>query len=362
MMKLMRIVAAFTLVAMMSALLGGASAKAAPTTQSTLPAEVLQYEWVLEYLNTDAKSAGQDLTSHQITIKFGALGTVEGFGGCNSYSGTYTVSGQQLTIADNLISTMMACEESVMAREQQYFRNLTSVNGYALNQSKLDLIYADGHNAMTYIPGTDLGRPGGQGEGSDLPAEILQAEWTLQHFNSNARAEQDVREAGITIKFDANHTFAGFAGCNNYNGFYTVSGQQLTIGDNIAVTRMACAGAPSLLESRYLELLPTVKSYTATASELQLVYGDDGAALVYVPSLQVMPVQPAVPEPQTAPQTAPPPPAPPEQPVAQPVAGMPQTGAGDGPFLTLLALVGALVALVTGVALRRRHAYENARK
>src|SRR5438067_1769920 len=56
---------------------------------STLKYQVLE----LKYVSTEAKTAGQDVTSHKITIKFAADGSLSGSGGCNDYFGSYTVSG-----------------------------------------------------------------------------------------------------------------------------------------------------------------------------------------------------------------------------------------------------------------------------
>ena len=290
MLKLFRIPAALAMVALMSIMLGGTGAKAAPTAQSTLPAAVLQTEWTLQYFSSDAKNAGQDVSSSHITIKFEADGTLGGSGGCNSYFGTYTVSGQKMTIPDKLGSTQKACDESVMNQESLYFGFCLPSMAYAL-KGYSDLIYADSATAMTFIPS---GSQGGQGGGSALSAEILQTEWVLRYFNSNVRGSEDVATAGISIKFAADGTLDGYAGCNNYFGSYTVSGQQLTIAENLGTTRMACPPAQTTLEGRYLMLLPTVKSYTATATELQLVYGNDGAALVYIPWAMTPQVEPPV--------------------------------------------------------------------
>src|SRR5437764_302237 len=111
--RLLRFAAVLSMMVFLSAAGSGGGALAAPggspAQQSTLPAEVLQYEWVLEYFSTDDKAAGYDKTALQITITFAPDGTLSGFGGCNDYSGSYTVSGQSLTIGSNLISTQKAC-------------------------------------------------------------------------------------------------------------------------------------------------------------------------------------------------------------------------------------------------------------
>lgn len=254
---------------------------------------------------------------------------MSGSGGCNNYTGSYTVSGDQLTIADAFGKTLMACEEAITRRENLFLGALPTVTSYALNQGKLELTYSNANNVMTFTSGAD------QGGNSALPAEVMQTTWTLRNFNGNAEAGPDVAAAGITIKFEADGTFDGFSACNNYFGSYIVSGQQIAIGDNIGATRMACLAAATALESRYLKLLPTVKSYTATATELHLIYGDDGAALVYVSG------------------SGAPPAVPPITPVSG--AGMPNTGGGT-PLITLTLLLGSLVALVTGFALRNARA------
>ncbi|MFL5733283.1 MAG: META domain-containing protein [Chloroflexia bacterium] len=332
MLNFLRFVTALTMVALTSTMFGSAGAMAAPAgypaAQTTLPADVLQYEWVLEYFNTDAKSAGQDVSSSRITIKFEADGNLSGSGGCNDYFGSYIVSGQNMTISNNLGSTQKACAGPVMANEQLYFRLLLTVNAYVLNQGKLDLVYADGHNAMTFTAGAARG---GQGGKAALPAEVVQTEWILRYFNSSLKADTDVAGVGLSIKFEADGTLSGFSGCNNYSGSYTVSGQQLTIGKDLITTRMACTAALSTLESRYLRLLPTVKSYSATASRLQLVYGDNGAAMVYIPRANAPQVEPPFP------------------------TGMPRTGEGTLSLMLLL-LAGSFVALCSGFAMRKDRA------
>src|SRR3954468_3190999 len=114
MVKQLKFVAALAMAVLMSGMLGSVGAKAALAGQSALPAEELQYEWVLEDFNTDAKAAGQDMTAAQMTITFISDGSLNGVGGCTNYSGSYTVSGQSLTIGNILIATQKACPEPAM--------------------------------------------------------------------------------------------------------------------------------------------------------------------------------------------------------------------------------------------------------
>jgi len=289
MFRLLRLVSALSMVALMSVTLGGAGAMAAPAgypaAQATLPAEVVQTQWVLEYFSNEDKSAGHDVTSDNITIKFEADGTLGGSGGCNTYFGSYTVSGQQMTIS-KVGSTQKACEQAVMDKETQYLQQLSTVNAYNLSNSKLELAYANSKNTMTFIPGsggTGQGGTGGTGAATSLPPDILQATWTLQYFNTDAQsAGQDVSGDNITIKFEADGTLSGSGGCNTYSGTYTVSNQQMTIGQNLVSTRIACEQAVMDRESLYFRLLPTVNAYQVTNGNLELLYADGHNAMTFI--------------------------------------------------------------------------------
>ena len=136
------------------------------------------------------------------------------------------------------------------------------------------------------------------------------------------------------VKFEPDGTFYGSAGCNDFSGTYTVSGEKLTIGPNIATTRKVCPEAEMQLEGHFLQLLAAVKSFTLANGndQLSLDYQDTGSSLVFVRTTLVV--------------------APHVQPVVV-VVGMPTTGGGTPP-LALLLLAGSLVALVAGFGLRRQ--------
>jgi heat shock protein HslJ len=96
---------------------------------------------------------GMDGTE-QVTLVFGADGTVSGSGGCNTYSGPYTTTGtDQLTIG-TLASTMKACEEQVMETEQMFFAALENVATYQLEGNTLTLRDAGGATQamFTHVP------------------------------------------------------------------------------------------------------------------------------------------------------------------------------------------------------------------
>lgn len=78
----------------------------------------------------------------------------------------------------------------------------------------------------------------------------------------------------ITITFNNDGSFAGFAGCNNYNGRYTLTGQTTEFGkiisfSPIASTKMYCADT-SNSEDTYLKVLQQTVTYSITNNKMLL--------------------------------------------------------------------------------------------
>lgn len=71
-------------------------------------------------------------------------GAVSGSGGCNNYSGSYQVSGQQLTFGP-IATTMMACQPPQMDLESAFLAALGEAASYAIEGD--ELILSDGGGA-----------------------------------------------------------------------------------------------------------------------------------------------------------------------------------------------------------------------
>jgi heat shock protein HslJ len=111
------------LVAVAVAACGGSQATPRPTVPPDLPGT----EWTLGLQAGTAPAANA-----RPTLTFGTDGTVSGFGGCNNYGGTYTVSGSLMTIAG--LETQpgtFECAPDVVDFQQQYLDALASTTGWA---------------------------------------------------------------------------------------------------------------------------------------------------------------------------------------------------------------------------------------
>lgn len=96
--------------------------------------------WVLTSLNGSSPIAGST-----ITLAF-EDGRASGSAGCNSYGGSYTLSGADGVTFRDVFSTMMACvgPEGVMEQEIQYLDILGAAHGYSMQDNTLQIFTPDG--------------------------------------------------------------------------------------------------------------------------------------------------------------------------------------------------------------------------
>jgi len=104
-----------------------------PDQSSTLPADIVGVEWMLEEM--DGKAVDHETVS---SLMLNERGTAGGKGGCNRFFATITASGDALTFSE-IGSTFMACGDAAMERERAYFDALGRVATYRLDSGKLIL-------------------------------------------------------------------------------------------------------------------------------------------------------------------------------------------------------------------------------
>jgi heat shock protein HslJ/uncharacterized lipoprotein YbaY len=90
------------------------------------PASLLQGgEWVVE----DIAGAGI-VDGSYATLNFGADGELAGSGSCNRYSGSYTLTGEGLSVSSKTAMTMMACVPALMQQESRFMQLLSQVRRF----------------------------------------------------------------------------------------------------------------------------------------------------------------------------------------------------------------------------------------
>jgi heat shock protein HslJ len=120
------------------------TASAAPDLAAT--------RWVALSINNGSGGVTSVVAGSTVTATFGSGGELAGSGGCNDYSGSYTVDGSSMTIGP-LAATKKACADpAIQQQEDRYFAALGEVATYAFSGDQLELRDASGGLLVRYAP------------------------------------------------------------------------------------------------------------------------------------------------------------------------------------------------------------------
>jgi heat shock protein HslJ len=120
---------------------GLALADASGTTVLTFGAAVpasVEGPWVVTLVNNGNQGVEPVPDGVSATVAFGPDGTVEGFGGCNSFGGGYSVDGESIAIGP-LMSTKMSCGKTADTFEAQLLAALKAATTWSVSAGVLDL-------------------------------------------------------------------------------------------------------------------------------------------------------------------------------------------------------------------------------
>lgn len=106
-------------------------------------------EWELSSINNAAPSTEQ-YSRGLPTISFTKENKVSGHGGCNRFSGEYTLEGDKL-ILGRMLSTKMFCPGG---GEELYMKSLGGVTSFKAEKEKLSLINGS-QEVLTFVPKKD---------------------------------------------------------------------------------------------------------------------------------------------------------------------------------------------------------------
>ena len=253
-----------------------ASATEAPTVESTpspistsaptAPANPLtDGSWKLVRYGPPAEP--REPIAETVNLSFEADGNLGGSGGCNSFFGSYEITGTAMTIGE-VGSTEMACEpQALMAQEVEYLGALDRVTEFVQPGNTLTLRYPEGELVFDHV--------------SAPPAPTLEnTAWRFNGFAQNDAVSMIAGAEAITAEV-RDGTISGNGGCNRYNGPVTIQGQQMTIGP-IVSTKMACDAMEA--ETQYLTALQSVTAWEIDDQTLALHH--PGGSLLFVADTQ----------------------------------------------------------------------------
>jgi heat shock protein HslJ len=203
-------------------------------------------------------------------MAFAPEGTVTGTDGCNQYSGTFRTDGSSIQVGQ-LATTRMACELPRMAQADAFGAAFSGATEWRLLETgELEL---RGHGDLLASEGIAAPPSDAAPPAIGLPG----TSWSLIDLDGSASFDPGVAP---DLTFADDGTLSGFAGCNDYNGSFTLDGDSIDIGP-LATTRMACGAPGSDVEAAYLPALDAVGTWEVLPSGQLVLSGPQ--VLTYQP-------------------------------------------------------------------------------
>jgi heat shock protein HslJ len=179
-------------------------------------------EWILDR----ASSSVRVVDPRPITIRFDPGGVVSGVTPCNSYRGSYTLSGGATIRISGISQTLRACDARAQAAEQEYLAVLQTMDSVEPAISTRLTLAGPSNARLAY-------------HAFDVASAIL-GNWEVV----NVARDDAIR--GITpglhpvVTFRADATMAVESACGRRAGSWSLAGDRLTIS-GLATADTSCA-------------------------------------------------------------------------------------------------------------------------
>ncbi len=194
---------------------------------------------------------------------------LSGNDGCNQFSASYTVEGDSFAIGEDSMSTLMACEEPIMQRADEFNKALQNSAKYKLTSKQLQLLDQSGKVLAVF-----------EAQSQELAGTSWLATFVMTESPDDISSLSSVQAAKPTLTFGIEGQLNGNAGCNNYFADYKVDGNTLTIGDTGATAKL-CEDDIMAEEADFFAALSKVVSYQITGTTLQLRDVDDNTLISF---------------------------------------------------------------------------------
>ena len=240
--------------------LSGCCRVPAAAAGGTAPARLQGATWQLKEMPGPQSAALGQLT-RPVTVRFES-GRLSGFAGCNNFSGSYALDGDQLKIGP-VASTQMACPEPGSSIENAFHAALSGSLRYAVDGDDLSATTASGATLRFR---------------REPPPQLAGAGWKVTSFNNNRHAVVGVLgQSAITLSFKDGQV-AGNAGCNNFHGAYSTDGGKIRVGP-LATTRRACEESLMTQEQEFLAALASAVTWSIDGNVLDMHRADGERAI-----------------------------------------------------------------------------------
>ncbi len=176
-------------------------------------------DWQVGFYNNGKEALVSPIAGSAITLLFGDDGSVSGSASCNTFSGGYTLEGDQLTVGQ-LATTMMMCvePEGVMEQEAAFMAALQTTATYKITGDALELLNANGGRAVTASAQALALAAGGN------PKDVMGKTWVWQKMVTSDRGDIVPTEpAAFTLELLPDGTALVRSDCNSVAGGFTMA-------------------------------------------------------------------------------------------------------------------------------------------
>lgn len=196
--------------------------------------------------------SGHELVADSVIELAFMADSVAARAGCNSMNGGYEIVDGTLEVSD-MASTMMACDDALMAQDTWLSEFLTSGPVIVLDGDTLTLT---GHDAALTLSAVQ-------------PAELEGTTWTITGIVANEAVSSLPMDAEASITITDGQA-AIRTGCNNGSTSVEITDTTMTFGP-IALTKMACPPDLTELEASVLAALDGEVTYEISGDSLSLI-------------------------------------------------------------------------------------------
>ncbi len=156
-------------------------------TLSTDQRVLIGVDWRLVSLGP-AGSETTVVAGTTVTLKFAEDNRASGSTGCNNYSGSYQVRGDNLSFS-RLVSTRRAClDQNANQQEQRFLSTLGAASRFRLAASRLTILSDRGRSALHFIDSAALEPQDGPREDRSDPVATLAAYYSAINARDYRRA------------------------------------------------------------------------------------------------------------------------------------------------------------------------------
>jgi heat shock protein HslJ len=214
---------------------------------------------------TENRQTQSLLPKQAVTLQF-LEDKVSGAASCNNYQGFVKWLSQTNVQVSSLATTRKLCRPDVMNQERRFLKALQSAQSVTVTNNQITVQYKAGQGTGELVFNA------AKGSKTTAPKSSLQnTNWKLARWSLGNTINRPLDTTQVTARFSSDR-ITGSVGCNEFQGTYRQTEQQLTV-KNLIATEKGCEPPLMKQEAAVLAALAGSHSLSLDANgELNLSY------------------------------------------------------------------------------------------